>query len=186
MQDPPSVGRQPYQSSTRRSPPMFSSKSPFEDENWKWPSTTTKGELHTSPPGEIILFQQENSIAMRKNMPLHRKSKTAVLAQNLPSKICPRYSQNYALQAFQLLKLQGLWRESTFFTPPKMELFVTKSISFPDSLPSPCFPKMLEHNGPSFKDWLGGSTPGPFCTLLAALKTLSQDPLGRRTEKGIE
>ena len=110
-----------------------------------------QGELQTSLPGEIIPPAGTFYSYHEKYHPSSR-AQTAVVAQDLPPEITQTI-RSHCRQIFEWLKLCDLARIDFFYTPDEGIIFNEINI-FPGLTPISMFPQMLEHNGPTFKDFL--------------------------------
>lgn len=105
--------------------------------------------IHCTPPGEIVCPSQFYSYDEKYNK--ESQTKTFIEAPNL-SKQQMNKIKNYALKAFEVLKLRHLCRVD-FFLADDGEIFINEINTFPGMTPISMFPKMMEHHGVSFKNF---------------------------------
>lgn len=110
-----------------------------------------KGELHITKPGEIVA--PENSFySYEEKYSSNSHSLTMVEASNLSSELLADI-ERYSRKVFSQMKLKDLSRID-FFLTKENELFLNEVNTFPGMTPISMFPKMLEHNGHKFSDFL--------------------------------
>ena len=110
-----------------------------------------RGELHASPPGEIIV-PSGKFYSYDEKYAHSSETQTVTMAEHLPEQITQNI-KHHALNAFQQLKLRDLARVD-FFYSEKDGIICNEINTFPGLTPISMFPKMLEHHGPPFQDWL--------------------------------
>ncbi|MCY4644305.1 MAG: D-alanine--D-alanine ligase A [Bacteriovoracales bacterium] len=110
-----------------------------------------RGKLHASYPGEIIVPQGKFYNYEEKYSP-QSQTKTVTRAPDLDEEVVERI-RSYSLRAFQGLKLSDLARID-FFYCERDGIILNEINTFPGLTPISMFPKMLESEGPSFRDFL--------------------------------
>jgi len=109
-----------------------------------------RGEVHTTVPGEIICPSQFYSFEEKYNQ--KSQTTTTIEAQGLKQAEIDRL-RSIAKQAFTQLKLRHLSRVDFFFTQ-KGDIYLNEINTFPGMTPISMFPKMMEHGGLPFAQFL--------------------------------
>lgn len=109
-----------------------------------------EGKIHTSLPGEIVVPSKFYSYEEKYSN--SSKSETYIEAPNLSSEQIT-ILQEYALKAFKGLKLRHLSRID-FFLTVEGDIYLNEINTFPGATPISMFPKMLENNKHSYKEFI--------------------------------
>ena len=109
------------------------------------------GELFITKPGEIIA-PEDVFYTYEEKYSASSHSRTEVEAQNL-SDDQQQLIQDVARKVFTHMKLRHLSRID-FFLTPEGNVYLNEVNTFPGMTPISMFPKMLEHNGHKFSEFL--------------------------------
>ncbi len=110
-----------------------------------------KGELCISKPGEVIA-PDDRFYTYEEKYSSDSHSRTEIEAKNLTGQQLSDI-EKYSRTVFNQMKLKDLSRIDFFLTEDN-ELFLNEVNTFPGMTPISMFPKMLEHNGHVFSDYL--------------------------------
>ncbi|WP_073604631.1 D-alanine--D-alanine ligase [Vibrio aerogenes] len=109
------------------------------------------GELYISKPGEVIA-PEDKFYTYEEKYSQDSHSHTQVEAQNLSQEQLSLIRQ-YCEKVFRHMKLRHLARID-FFLTPEGQIYLNEVNTFPGMTPISMFPKMLEHNGHQFSQFL--------------------------------
>ncbi|SHO54446.1 D-alanine--D-alanine ligase [Vibrio quintilis] len=109
------------------------------------------GELHISKPGEVIA-PEDKFYTYEEKYSQDSHSHTQVEAQNLSQEQLTLIHE-YCEKVFRHMKLRHLARID-FFLTPEGNIYLNEVNTFPGMTPISMFPKMLEHNGHRFSQFL--------------------------------
>ena len=112
------------------------------------------GELYITYPGEVIAPEDAFYSYEEKYSP-DSHSLTEVEAKNLTAEQLKKI-EVYSRRVFNQMNLENLSRIDFFLTEDD-ELFLNEVNTFPGMTPISMFPKMLEHNGHKFSDFLAST-----------------------------
>lgn len=117
---------------------------------------TYKGEICVTAPGEILPPQNDDSFyTFEEKYEKDSHTTTDVVAKNLDKETVETIKK-YALEVFEKLKLKDLARVD-FFLTQENQIYLNEINTFPGLTPISMFPKMLENQGPTFKEFLDDS-----------------------------
>ncbi|MBF0360377.1 MAG: D-alanine--D-alanine ligase [Oligoflexia bacterium] len=111
------------------------------------------GSIHASRPGEIIC--PSNFYSYDEKYSPHSQTKTVTLAENVEERIV-KLMKEYSITVFKKLKLKHLSRID-FFLGKDNQIYLNEINTFPGLTPISMFPKMMEENGHSFKNYIVSS-----------------------------
>ncbi len=109
------------------------------------------GMLHITQPGEIIA-PEDAFYSYEEKYSANSHSVTYVVADGLTSQQS-ELIRCYAEKVFRHMKLKHLARID-FFLTAQGEIYLNEVNTFPGMTPISMFPKMLEHHGPRFSEFL--------------------------------
>ncbi len=110
-----------------------------------------KGKLYISKPGEVIA-PDDLFYTYEEKYSSDSHSRTEIEAKNLTKQQLADI-EKYSRIVFTQMKLKDLSRIDFFLTEDN-ELFLNEVNTFPGMTPISMFPKMLEHNGHNFGDYI--------------------------------
>ncbi|MDA9557290.1 D-alanine--D-alanine ligase [Vibrio sp.] len=110
-----------------------------------------EGALHISKPGEVIA-PSDTFYSYEEKYSADSHSTTEIEANNLTSEQIVEI-QGYAAKVFKHMKLRHLSRIDFFLTDEGF-IYLNEVNTFPGMTPISMFPKMLEHNGHLFSNFL--------------------------------
>ncbi|KHD25612.1 D-alanine--D-alanine ligase [Vibrio caribbeanicus] len=110
-----------------------------------------QGQLYVSKPGEIKA-PEDAFYSYEEKYSASSHSTTDVEAENLTEQQLETIRVN-SLKVFTQMRLRHLSRID-FFLTPEGEIYLNEVNTFPGMTPISMFPKMLEHNGHSFSEFL--------------------------------
>jgi len=112
------------------------------------------GQLYVTAPGEVIAPEGE-FYSYEEKYSADSHSITEVEAQGLSEEVIEKIA-TYSKMVFNQMKLKDLSRIDFFLTEDG-ELYLNEVNTFPGMTPISMFPKMMEHNGHKFSDYLASA-----------------------------
>lgn len=109
------------------------------------------GKLYISKPGEVIA-PEGTFYSYEEKYSANSHARTVLEAENLTEKQ-KELIQTYAEHVFIHMKLRHLSRID-FFLTQEGQIYLNEVNTFPGMTPISMFPKMLEHNGHRFSEFL--------------------------------
>lgn len=109
------------------------------------------GKLYISKPGEVIA-PEGTFYSYEEKYSANSHARTVLEAENLTEKH-KELIQTYAERVFIHMKLRHLSRID-FFLTQEGQIYLNEVNTFPGMTPISMFPKMLEHNGHRFSEFL--------------------------------
>ncbi|MCE9687436.1 D-alanine--D-alanine ligase [Shewanella sp. AS16] len=110
-----------------------------------------QGEVVATLPGEIIC-EANSFYSFDEKYAKNSKARTDVVAQGLAQEISEQI-RSYAIKAFKGMKLRHLSRIDFFLTQDN-QILLNEINTFPGLTPISMFPKMLQHHGHDFTEYL--------------------------------